>query len=312
VGGNANGSSAGSGGSPGAVEDRGKRKLLLRDEGLTKLHYIDLGNSSANWSVSVPAGRDLQLVGNGRALIGTETGYEERSIATGAKAFELTAFAGTLSAHRLRSGNTLLVGVNWQSASGIVLVEVNSAGAVQRRIVYPGFGYVRLVRETARGTFLLTANHTVFEGRADGTIVWQHDVNTALTDTNIWKALELSSGEVVVSAGYAANLQILGTNHAVRTTITGPASVAPYFFSDLQVLPNGNFLVANWEGHGTGNGTKGDQVLEYSPQGSLVWSWHQDANIISSLQAAIVLDGLDLSRLHVEDASGKLAPLPPG
>lgn len=49
--------------------------------------------------------------------------------------------------------------------------------------------------------------------------------------------------------------------------------------------------------------------MEYSPQGSLVWSWHQDASIVSSLQAAIVLDGLDLSRLHVEDASGKLAPV---
>ena len=88
------------------TEDYSNRRFILRDEGLSQLAFIDLANASANWYVAVPPGRDLQLVGNGRVLIGTGTGYEEREIATGKKMFELTSYPGTLSARRLRNGNT--------------------------------------------------------------------------------------------------------------------------------------------------------------------------------------------------------------
>jgi hypothetical protein len=83
------------------------------------------------WSVAVPDGNDMQLVGAGRVMLGTGNGYEEHDIATGAKVAEIASFPGTLSAHRLRTGNTLLAGVNWQGGQGIVIVEVNSAGTVQ-------------------------------------------------------------------------------------------------------------------------------------------------------------------------------------
>jgi hypothetical protein len=51
------------------------------------------------------------------------------------------------------------------------------------------------------------------------------------------------------------------------------------------------------------------QLLEYTPGGKLVWSWKQDPEKFSSLQGVIVLDGLDISRMHVEDAEGVLAPV---
>ncbi|MDP9036933.1 MAG: hypothetical protein M3O50_19210 [Myxococcota bacterium] len=293
--------------------DPNRRKLLLHDEGLFHLTYVDLGSAAPlQWSVTVPDGNDMQLVGAGRVMMGTANGYEEHDVATGSKVAELTSFPGTLSAHRLRTRNTLLAGVNWQGAQGIVLVEVSSAGVVQRKIVYPGFTYVRLVRETPQGTFLVTSNHTIFEGQADGTILWQTVLASTppVTNMNAWKALRLASGETVVSTGYAANFQILGTDHKVRQTITGPATVAPYFFGNFEVLPSGNFLVANWEGHGAGSGNKGHQLLEFDPQGTLVWSWKQDPLYVSSIQDVIVLDGLDLSRLYVEDTTGMLVPAP--
>src|ERR1700712_1539968 len=81
-----------------------KRRMLLRDEGLSQLSYIDVADSAKNWYVKVPAGRDLQLVGDGRVMIGTGNGYEEYEITTGKKVFELTAYAGTISARRLRNG----------------------------------------------------------------------------------------------------------------------------------------------------------------------------------------------------------------
>jgi hypothetical protein len=51
------------------------------------------------------------------------------------------------------------------------------------------------------------------------------------------------------------------------------------------------------------------QLLEYTPGGKLVWSWKQDAEKFSSLQGVIVLNGLDINRLHVENSAGVLVPV---
>lgn len=286
-----------------------ERKLILRDEGLSQLSYIDLENPKANWYVPVPAGRDLQLVGNGRVLIGTGNGYEERDIATGNKVHEVTSFSGTIAARRLRNGNTLLTGVNWQGKQGIILVELNSTNNIQAMIVYPGFDYARLVRETVTGTFLITADNTVFEGTRDGRIIWQAKIMGPPAKPHAWQALRLSNGQTIVSTGYAKNFQVFSADGNLVDTITGPKEINPSFFSGFQILSNGNYVVTNWQGHGPSFGTSGVQVLEYTPQGKLAWQWKQDATKFSSLQGIIVLDGLDISKLHVEDKNGALVPV---
>ena len=284
------------------------RRLLLRDEGLSQLSYVDIGNPTSNWYVPVPSGRDLQLIGNGRVLIGTGTGYEEREIATGKKVSALTSFIGTIAARRLRSGNTLLAGLNWQGKEGIVLIEVNGKGAIQRTIAYPGFAYVRLVRETPSGTFLITANDVVFEGNRSGTVIWKAKL-TGPEKTNAWQATRLANGQTVVSTGYGGNIQIFDADGHKIATIAGPDEVRPNFYAGHQILSNGNIVVTNWQGHGSKFGSSGVQLLEYTPAGKLAWSWKQDPAKYSSLQGVIVLDGLDLSLLHVENENGVLAPV---
>ena len=282
-------------------------KLLLRDEGLSQLSFVNLSDSQKNWHVPIPAGRDLQLAGNNRVLIGTGAGYEERDITTGAKLFELTSFNGTVAARRLRNGNTLLVGVNWQEKQGIVLVVVDKSGSIQKQIVYPGFNYARLVRETASGTFLVTADDTVFEGNADGSIIWRAKM-VGRPQPHAWQAVRLSNGNILVSGGFTANFQVFGKDGKLVDSIVGPPAVRPYFFAGYQVLGNGNYVVTNWQGHGPKFGQSGVQLLEFTSAGKLVWSWKQDPSRFSSLQGVLVLDGLDVNLLHTEDAEGKLAP----
>jgi len=284
------------------------QRLLLRDEGISQLAYVDLKNPAANWYTAIPTGRDIQLVGKGLVLVGTGNGYEEYELATGKKMFELISYPGTLAARRLRNGNTLLTGVNWQQKQGIVLVEVNAAGAVQQLINYPGFDYVRLVRETASGNFLVTANNVLFEGTRDGTIVWKAVIGDA-QKTHAWQALRLKNGQTVVSTGYGKNLEFFSADGKRLDTITGPAPVNPNFFAGFQILPNGNYVVANWQGHGPQHGASGVQVLEYTPAGKLVWQWQQDASRFSSLHAVIVLDDLDPTLLYTENENGVLAPV---
>ena len=283
-----------------------ERRLLLRDEGLSQLSYVNLADPNSNWYVPVPAGRDMQLVGSGRVLIGTGNGYEEREVTTGKKVYELTSFSGTVSARRLKNGNTLLAGVNWQGKQGIVLAEVDKNGSVNRVIAFPGFNYVRLIRETVTGNFLVTADEFVFEANKNGEIVWQVLV-TGLPKPHAWQALRLKNGQTIVSSGYAKNFQIFSPDRKLIDSITGPASVNPNFYAGFQILANGNYVVTNWQGHGPSFGASGNQVLEYTPEGKLVWSWKQDATKFSSLQGIIVLDGLDVSRLHTEDENGSLA-----
>lgn len=284
------------------------RRLLLRDEGLTQLCYVDIANPAANWYLPVPAGRDLQLVGNGRVLIGTGTGYEEREIASGKKLFELTAFTGTIAARRLRNGNTLLSGINWQGKKGIVLVEIDPSGNIKRTINYIGYNYVRLVRETASGNFLITSDNIVFEGNDAGAIIWKANI-AGVAKPHAWQALRLANGQTVVSTGYSKNLQIFSADQKLIDSISGPAEVHPEFYSGFQILANGNYVVANWQGHGPKFGATGTQILEYTPAGKLAWSWKQDATKFSSIQGVLVLDGLDLNYLHVEDARGVLVPV---
>ncbi|MBC7873767.1 MAG: hypothetical protein H7Y01_07225 [Ferruginibacter sp.] len=282
------------------------RRMLLRDEGLSQLSYLDLANPAANWYLPVPPGRDLQLTGRGRVLIGTGTGYEEREISTGKKVVELTSFPGTIAARRLRNGNTLLTGANWQGKKGIVLVEIDASGTIQRLINYPAYDYVRLVRETAAGNFLVTADNIVFEGNSAGAIVWQVKV-TGKDKPHAWQALRLANGKTIVSTGYAKNFQIFSANGKLVDSISGPAEVKPEFYAGFQILGNGNYVVTNWQGHGVKFGATGTQLLEYTPAGRLAWSWQQDPTRFSSLQGVVVLDGLDIQSLHVEDDNGKLA-----
>ena len=284
------------------------RRLLLRDEGKSQLSYVDIAAPDKNWYVAVPAGRDMQLVGNGRVLIGTGTGYEEREIATGKKLFELTTFTGTVAARRLRNGNTLLCGINWQGKKGIVLVEINATGTVLRTINYTAFDYVRLVRETPSGNFLITSNKTVFEGNDAGAVVWQAKIISAV-DAHCWQALRLANGQTIVSGGFSKNVQLFAADGKITDSISGPAEVHPYFYAGFQILLNGNYVVCNWQGHGTANGGSGTQILEYTPAGKLAWKWQQDAAKFSSIQGVIVLDGLDLNSLHTEDKNGMLAPV---
>ena len=282
------------------------RQLLLRDEGLSKLNYIDLAHPEKNYFVAIPPGRDLQLVGQGRVMIGTGKGYEEREIKTGEKVAELTAFDGTIAARRLRNGHTMLVGLNWQGKKGIVLLELDENHAVQRTITYPDFTYARLIRETVDGNFLITSNDQVFEGRPDGTIVWQAQLTRQAKAQHAWQAQRLKNGHTLVSCGYSTNFQRFDRKGKFVDSISGPPIVNPHFFAGFQILKNGNWIVANWQGHGPEHGSSGTQVLEYTPAGKLVWSWKQDAERQSSIQGVLVLDGLDLTRLHVEDANGRL------
>ena len=286
-----------------------KHEFLALDEGLVNLLYVNENAPAGNWVVPVgrPTPRDMQLVGGGRVLIGHDAGFSEFEIATGRKAKEVALYKGVTAARRLPGGNTLLAGVNLDGSTGVVVLEIDAANAVKRKTVFDG-KYIRLLRETAQGTFLMMNDSMIREGDRTGKILHEWTVPEF---KHAWKAVRLPNRHLIASAGYGAFMVELDETGAVVRKFGAkgqtPPAVNPNFYATFQVLPNDHVVVANWQGHGPGHGASGVQLLEFDQAGAIVWQW-SEAKIISSLQGVLVLDGLNPALLH-DERTGVMAPL---
>jgi hypothetical protein len=65
--------------------------------------------------------------------------------------------------------------------------------------------------------------------------------------------------------------------------------------------------VANWQGHKAGHNNSGRQIVEFNQASEIVWSW-SDRAFVSSVQAVLVLDGLDTNNLH-DERNGIVEPV---
>jgi hypothetical protein len=296
--------SGGAGGQTGTGGPPAHQELILYDDD-GKLWYVNNADSTRSWNVASGTGRDLQLIGGGRVMLGKSNGWSEYLLTDGSMVGGQTSFSGIQSAHRLADGTTLLASI---SGENIVLRAVTAAGDVSRTITYEGYGYVRLVRPTATGTFLVTSDDVVFEGDASGKVVtsWQISGN----QRHVWKALRLANGDTAIATGYNASLDLYAPDKTLRISIGGktPALSAldPHFFADFRVMPNGDYFVVNSQADS--NNSASVQLLQFNPAGELVWQQKQPKGV-RSLEAAIVLDGVDTSKLQIETA-GTLMPAP--
>lgn len=286
-----------------------RHEFIAIDEGFGNLLYVNEHALAKNWTVPVgqPQARDMQLVGGDKILIGHHHGYTEFDIATGKVAKEFKSLEGVTAARRQPNGHTLIAGVNLVGVTGVVVLELDGGDKEIHRAIFPG-DYVRLIRQTGQGTYLMSCNDRIREGSLDGKYIREFPVEGFF---HAWKALRLANGNLIVSAGYGAFLVELESNGKIVRKFGGkefvPAEVNPFFYAMFQLLPNGNIVLANWQGHGEGLGTKGIQLLEFDPRGEIVWRW-SESKLISSLQGVVVLDGLDTTKLH-DERDGVMHPL---
>ena len=286
-----------------------QHRFLAIDEGLVQLIHVDESDPSKDWAVPIghPAARDMQLIGGGRVLIGHHHGWSEFDIATGEVVFDFVSYEGVTAVRRQPDGHTLVAGVDIAGAKGVVVLELDETNAEIHRAIYAG-DYVRLIRQTAQGTLLMSCNDRIREGDRQGNYLKEFPVEGFY---HAWKSLRLPDGHLLVSAGYGAFMVELNAageeirRFGEKTQV--PAEVNPFFYAMFQLLENGHVVVANWQGHGPGFGDSGVQLLEFDAGGGIVWKW-SDASRISSLQGVLVLDGLDLSKLQ-DEREGVMRPL---
>jgi hypothetical protein len=224
---------------------------------------------------------------------------------------DFTGYSNVTSVRRLADGSTLLFGVDLDGSRGVVMVRLKPDDAKMKKIIWTG-NYVRLVRQTATGTFLMACNDTIKEADTNGTFIWKMYLpGNPASNKHMWKIVRMETGNMVVAAGYGAFLAEVNTSGNVIRKIGAapqPSGVNPNFYGMFQILPNGNIVVANWQGHGAGHGNAGIQLLEFDKSGTIVWQWNKPSQI-SSLQGVLVLDSLNTGILH-DERSGIMSPPP--
>jgi hypothetical protein len=290
--------------------------VILVDEGNTRIHLMDLQNSSASvWTKQFTAFRDIQLVGGDRLAVSIAEGYVELDINTGASKKEFKGLSSIETMRRLPNGNTVFGG---NSDGGITIQELDSQDkpVAGHKVTFTGtnYGPLRLLRRTPQGTFLIgfgTEDNELAEVNWNKEVVWRMPLPSG---KHTYQGLRMADGKLAVSAGYAAAIYIVDpVEKKVLTTLGGKSqpdatTIKPNFYAGFQILKNGNFVVTNWQAHGAGHGNEGIQLLEYDRTGKLVWQWKQTAAVVSSLHGVLVIDGLDTSKLH-DDVNGVLGPV---
>jgi hypothetical protein len=176
---------------------------------------------------------------------------------------------------------------------------ISPAGTMTKQITYAGFNYVRLVRPTKAGTYMVAADTIAFEGNEMGMVLSQATIPGG---RHTWKAMKLANGNIAVTSGYGSTLLLYDSAWKLLVTMGGKgqpmaATIRPTFYADFHVMPNGNFFVINSQADSPNENSI--QMLEYSPAGALVWSQKQPAGA-PSVEEGIVLDG----PRHLQAAGG--------
>jgi hypothetical protein len=277
------------------------------DEGRGILHYVDQRNPAKDWHLKLPKQiRDFQPIGQGRVLIAQSFGYSVYELATRTlvEDVKVSGLSGCLSARRRMDGTTVL-------GAGQKVIELDRTNAVRRTMTFANIKMLRMIRPTADGTVLLGEETGVTEAAFDadapngGRVVRHIPLPRG---KYVFMALKKSDGGYLFSGGYARTLFDLGPDGAIRREYAlkdpPPTGAGPFFFAGFQVLKNGNFVVCNWTGHGPADSAKGWQILEFAPDRSLVWHWH-DPTTAGTLVNIAVLDDLD-ENTFFDDSTGIL------
>ena len=290
-----------------------KHRFIAADESRGQLVYVDQFDPTKDWTLKTPEKhRDLQLIGGGKLLTSTDSGYREYDLLTHqpTKDVNQELLGGSTSVQRLPDGRTL-VGCNQNN--GIAFRELDATDKLLRSCSFPHINSLRLFRLSPRGTLLFGAmagnDSKVVEADMQGNILRSLSLPDARHN---YQVLELPNKNLLVADGYGAAIEELASDGKALRKLggkPGPPGLLMNFFAGMQVLPNGNIVVSNWTGHGPADSAKAPQLLEFDPSGKIVWQWH-DPQRAGSIHGVIVLDALDIQRLN-SDTSSVLGPLPP-
>jgi hypothetical protein len=282
---------------PGATAPAIRHRFLAVDESRKALHFVDEYDRKQDWSVAGNF-RDIQLIGGFRVALSDGLGVTVVDLKTKriAASIHPEGARGTQSFRWLPDGRFQIV------AGGVLTAD--AAGQVLTKAALSLGG--RICRTTADGGWVFGSGAKIMELARDGKVRAQHTVPD-LVRPSIYHVAKREDGGYFATCGYAGCAVSLDAKGTVLQRFEYPHR---FFFGGLQVLANGNLVVANWAGHGGGDvrdAKKGPQAIEFTPDGKPVWTF-RDPEKLGSIHHVIVLDGLDVALPH-EEVGGKMIPV---
>lgn len=266
-------------------------RFLGIDEGRQQLSLIDTRSREFTWTVDLtdfPLARDMQRLDDDRVLVGYDHGFFELDWRSGRVLADCRLWQNVTAVVRRPDGNTLVTGMDLDGLGGINVLTLNAQGKLLHT-AYRAGNYVRLMRTTPQGTYLLCTNDHIQETTPELVELRRF---SAPGFEHAWKAERLADGSTLVSAGYGAFMAVFDADGVLLrrfgTADELPAQVAPFFYASYAHLPDGQLVVANWQGHGPDNGHKGEQLLQFDTAGRLVGAWSA-RECISSLQGLLLV-----------------------
>jgi hypothetical protein len=264
-------------------------RLLAVDEGRQQLSLVSTKDSIFHWRLDLadfPLARDMQRLDDERVLVGYDHGFFELEWRTGRILANCNRWNEVTAVTRRPDGRTLVTGLDLDGQGGVTVLTLDAGGKVLHTARRDG-DYVRLMRVTPEGTYLLCTNDHIKE--TDENLVEMRRFSAPGFE-HTWKAERRADGSTWVSAGYGAFMAVFDADgrlvHRFGAGGEVPAEVAPFFYATHSLLADGALLVANWQGHGPGNGGKGAQLLQFSHDGELCATWSAPEHI-SSLQGIL-------------------------
>jgi hypothetical protein len=156
------------------------------------------------------------------------------------------------------------------------------------------------MRPLENGNFLLTlaSTHKLTEVNTSGTVVW----SATLTDKP-YLAHRLSNGHTLSTSGEDCRVYDISPDGKSMTLVAGSLEKHPsaklLWFSGFEILANGHYFVANWNGHGMEG--KGPHALEFDSNNNIVWQWDDPvaaSTVTNILTFEIGTTGLELHRQY--------------
>lgn len=261
-------------------------RFLGIDEGLQQLSLIDTRSGEFAWTLDLaayPLARDMQRLDDERVLVGYDEGYFELEWRSGRVLADCKRWKDVTAVTRRADGATLVTGMNLDGKGGVNVLTLDGEGRVIHSAYREG-DYVRLMRATPQGTYLLCTNDHIKETTPE--LVELRRLSAPGFE-HAWKAERLDDGTTLVSAGYGGFMAVFDAEGRLSRRFNA-ADAAPFFYASHAFQPDGQLLVANWQGHGPDNGGKGPQLLRFDAAGELTGTWSSPERI-SSLQGLLLL-----------------------
>lgn len=272
-------------------------EFFANDNARNQLNYVDefkigqmvngkqVGPDGVIWTApvnvtGVNSPRQVEMVVNDAAtggkaiMISVNTGYQEYDLATGMRIANVVLADGATDvrgAIRLDNGNTIL------GRSNDKLRTVNKDGAtVGSECTLPGAGgdSLRVLnRDPASGNLLLGRLLDLFIVNAQCQQQWTAKLPNG---AKAYSVFPRAGGGVYATTGAPSTIVEIDNGGQVVSQVGGKdvhPGLGLDFFSGFEILPNGNFVAANWQGHVASPDPNTPHLVEFTPDNQLVWKW---------------------------------------